>query len=215
MVASQNGVVAWKRRGPDDDPVLAVLGGDDTRPERVADRRHLRHLRCYGDVAIGAQTLREQPRLVPTPQEPGEPPTPGLYAFRQSRGLSREPRVVVYSRHGRLPPDLAVFTTPGLDVVVVDAESAGLRRAHERLLAEHDVRCLACEGGATTLRALHAAALLDEVFVTVTDTVIDASKHEGVLEIFDFEREVAALVAEGATSPASGWRFRRWRFNEP
>ncbi|HWN02772.1 MAG TPA: hypothetical protein VNQ72_07165, partial [Candidatus Dormibacteraeota bacterium] len=71
MVASANGVVAWPRSGPDDDPVLAILGQDDTRDERIADRRHMRHLRCFGDVAIGAQTLREQPRLIQTPREPG------------------------------------------------------------------------------------------------------------------------------------------------
>ena len=76
MVASANGVVAWRRSGPDDDPVLAILGGDDTRPERVADRRHMRHLRCFGDVAIGAQTVREQPGLLQTPREPGEEPAP-------------------------------------------------------------------------------------------------------------------------------------------
>ena len=76
MVASANGVVAWRRSGPDDDPVRAILGRDDTRPERIADRRHMRHLRCYGDVAIGTQTLREQPRLIQTPQEPGEEAVP-------------------------------------------------------------------------------------------------------------------------------------------
>ena len=54
MVASANGVVAWHRSGPEDDPVLSVLGGDDKRPVRIADQRHMRHLRCYGDVAIGA-----------------------------------------------------------------------------------------------------------------------------------------------------------------
>src|ERR671936_134904 len=81
MVASANGVVAWRRRGRDDDPVRAILGGDD-RPERIADRRHMRLLRSMGDVGIGAQTVREQPRLVLTPQEPGDEPAPELYEFR-------------------------------------------------------------------------------------------------------------------------------------
>ncbi len=239
MVAAKNGVVAWKRAGAHDDPVLAILGGDDARPERIADRRLMRHLRCYGDVAIGAQTLRDQPRLVQTPQEPGEPPAPALYAFRAAQGLSHHPRVVVYTIHGGLSPDLAVFNTPGLDVIVVTTtigqaslsargvrdtgarfvvedvrEPAGLRRAHERLRAEHDVRYLACEGGETVLHALHAAKLLDEVFVTVTDVEIDESEHEGVLKIFDFEGEGATLVAESATDPRSRWHFRRQRFNE-
>jgi riboflavin biosynthesis pyrimidine reductase len=238
MVASKNGVVAWKRAGERDDPVLAILGGDETRPERIADRRHMRHLRCYGDVAIGAQTLREQPGLVQTPQEPDEPPAPALYAFREAQGLSHHPRAVVYTLHGGLPMDLPVFNTPGMDVIVVGPavaeatlsargargkgvrfvveqtrEPVGLFRAHQRLSEEFGVRYLACEGGGTALRALHAAQLLDEVFVTVTDVVVDESKHEGVLKIFDFERERATLVADGKTSEQSGWRFRRWRFN--
>jgi len=76
------------------------------------------------------------------------------------------------------------------------------------------VRYLACEGGETVLRALHGAGILDEVFVTVTDAVIDESAHEGVLKIFDFEAERAVLIGEGKTSPESGYVFRRWRFNE-
>ena len=239
MVASANGVVAWKRASEDDDPVLAVLGGDDTRPERIADRAHMRHLRCYGDVGIGSQTLRDQPRLVQTPQEPGEPPAPELYAFRERHGLSRQPRAIVYSLHGGLTMNLAVFNTEGVRVIVVGpsvAEAtlsvrgarehgvafvvepvrapAAFRRAHERLMAEHDVRYLACEGGETILHALHAAKLLDEVFVTVTDAVIDESKHAGVLKIFDFEREGARMIAEGKIGDDSAWRFQRWRFNE-
>ena len=99
-------------------------------------------------------------------------------------------------------------------VVEPTREPAGLRRAHERLFSAHGVRYLACEGGEKILRALHAADLLDEVFVTVSDVVIDESKHEGVLKIFDFEREGATLIAEGRTSAASAWLFRRWRFNE-
>ena len=47
------------------------------------------------------------------------------------------------------------------------------------------------------LRSLHAAHLLDEVFLTVTPHVIDESAHEGVLKIFDFEAEGARLIAEG------------------
>lgn len=238
VVASANGVLAWRRAGADDDPVLAVLGGDRARSERVADGELLRHLRCFGDVGLGSQTLRDQPRLIPTPQESGEPPVPALYRFREAHGLPHHPRAIVYSFHGGLPMDLAIFNAPGVDVFVVGPtvaeatlsmrgapdkgvrfvveptrDPAGLRRAHERLFAEHGVRYLACEGGEKILRALHAANLLDEVFVTVTDAVIDESKHEGVLKIFDFEREGAPLIAEGRTSEASAWRFRRWRFN--
>jgi riboflavin biosynthesis pyrimidine reductase len=238
MVASANGVVAWRRATPEDDPVLAVLGGDDRRPERVADRRLMRYLRCFGDMAIGAQTIREQPGLVQTPAQPGDEPAPALYRFRAEHGLPHHPRDVVYSLHGCLPLEHPTFNTPGLDVVVVTTEigvaelarrgvghhrltqivaalpdPASLRRVHERLFAEHGVRYLDCEGGMTVLHALHEARILDEVFVTVTDAVIDTRAHPGVLTIFDFEAEGAELIAEGRIAPESGYVFRRWRFN--
>ena len=238
MVASANGVVAWPRSGPDDDPVLAILGQDDTRDERIADRRHMRHLRCFGDVAIGAQTVREQPRLIQTPREPGEPPMPALYRFRRTHGLTTEPRHVIYSLRGGLDPALAVFNTPGVEVIMLTTDAGAadlracgiaargadlmveplgepeaLRRAHARLFAERGVRYLDCEGGQTVLRALRRAGLLDEVFLTETDVVVDESRHRSVLKIFDFEQEGADLIAEGCTGDASPWRFRRWRFN--
>jgi len=238
VVASANGVLGWRRQRAGDDPVVAVLGGDESRSERAADGRHLRHLRCFGDVGLGAQTLRDQPGLVPTPQEPGDHPAPALYRFRERHGLPHHPRTVIYSSSGRLDPALPVFDVAGLDVIVVATamaraalaapgfvargvdvvvepvlEPAGLRRAHERLFADRGVRYLACEGGEKILRALHAAGILDEVFVTLTDAVIDEAAHEGVLKIFDFGAEGAELIAEGSTAPSSGWTFRRWRFN--
>ncbi len=189
-----------------DDPVLGVLGGDDERPVRIVDRRHMRHLRCFGDVAIGAQTLREQPRLLQTPQEPDDPPAPALYAFRRAHGLPAQPRHVVYSLGGCLDVALPVFNTPGVEAIVVTTEKGaadlracgapargvdlildaledadGLHRAHARLFAERGVRYLDCEGGQTVLAALHRAHLLDEVFVTETDVTVDVSRHAGVL----------------------------------
>ena len=118
VVASANGVLAWRRASPDDDPVLAVLG-DPSRPERIADSRHLRHLRCFGDVGLGAQTVRDQPRLVPTPQELGDPPVLSLYRFRETHGLPHHPRAIIYSLHGRLELTGPLFNTPGMEVIVV------------------------------------------------------------------------------------------------
>src|SRR5262249_40507338 len=174
-------VVAWRRRGPGDDPVRAILGGDD-RPERIADRRLMRYLRTIGDAGIGAQTVREQPRLVLTPQEPGDEPAPDLYAFRIARGLSYHPRNVVYSLYLRLARPLfprrglaAMVVTPpaGADILrgrptakpvalLVEPllQREGLVRAHRRLFADHGIRYLACEGGQTLLNALHQADLL-------------------------------------------------------
>ena len=238
MVASANRVVAWRRRGPADDPVLQILGGAG-RPERIADRRLMRYLRSIGDGSIGAETVREQPQLVLTPQEPGDEPVPELYAFRAARGLSRHPRNVVYSRYGRVPLEHPIFNTSGLQAIVVTSpagfallsgaqapamtpkiiaepvlEREGLVRAHQRLFAEHHVRYLACEGGQTVLSALHGAGLLDEVFLTVTDVVIDEGAHDGVIRTFDFQAEGADLLAEGTISGDSGYTFQRWRFQE-
>lgn len=238
MVASANGVVAWRRAGPEDDPVVAVLGGDTHPDERLADRRHMRHLRCYGDVAIGAQTLREQPALVQTPQAPGDEPMPALSRFRVAHGLPEQPRHIVYSGRGDLDLALPVFHTPGVEVLVVTtadgaaalharsaaargvtvlaepvAEPDGLRRVHARLFAEHGVRYLACEGGQRLLDSLHAAGLLDEVFLTETDSVVDEARHAGVIKTFDFAREGAALIAEGRIAERGAWRYRRWRFS--
>jgi riboflavin biosynthesis pyrimidine reductase len=238
MVASANGVVAWRRAGARDDPVLAILGGDRTRPARVADKRLMRFLRCFGDVAVGAETVRTQPELLLTPQQPSDEPSPELFAFRESAGLPRQPRNIVYSLYGRLPLDHRIFSTPGIEPLVVTTpvgraelerragtaspppmlvddllDTAGLQQAHERLLTEHGVRYLDCEGGQTVLGALHAARLLDEVFLTITPFVVDESAHAGVLKIFDFEAEGASLVAEGRTAADETWLFRRWRFS--
>ena len=238
MVCSANGAVAWHRAGPGDDPVLAILGGDEARPEREADRRHVRHLRCYGDVAIGAQTLREQPGLVQTPQEPGDPPAPALYGFRLAHGLPFHPRHVIYSRSGAIDLTLPVFNTPGIDAIVVTTRAGadrlrasgaasrgidlvadaldtpeGLRRAHERLFADRGVRYLDCEGGETVLEALRAAGLLDEIFLTVTDVVVDSRRHTGVQTIPGGTLAGADLIAEGSAGAAGAWRFQRWRLN--
>jgi riboflavin biosynthesis pyrimidine reductase len=238
MVASANGVVAWTRQGPGDDPVLSILGGDPRRRDRVADLRQMRFYRCFGDCAMGAETHRQQPGLVQTPQEPGEPGRSALYRFRAAHGLPHHPRNIIYSLYGRVDLDDRVFRTPGLDTIFVtlpqgaaslEARGAqaraigliveslldpeGLRRAHQRLFAERGVRYLDCEGGETVLAALHAVGILDEVFLTTTDVVVDESAHENVQHIIDLAATGAQLIAEGTTEPPGGFLFQRWRFN--
>jgi riboflavin biosynthesis pyrimidine reductase len=232
-------VVAWRRHDTHDDPVLAILGGDRRRPARIADKRLMRFLRCFGDVSVGAETLRRQPELVLSPQQPSDEPSPELFAFRERAGLPRQPRSVVYSLSGRLPLQHRVFTTPGIEPLVVTTpvgaaeltartgaaaippamlvddllEPAGLRRAQQRLFTDWGVRYLDCEGGQTLLDALHGAGLLDEVFLTTTPFVIDEAAHEDVIRIFDFEAEGATLIAEGRAAADESWLFRRWRFS--
>src|SRR4030095_14221617 len=124
------------RDGPEDDPVLSVLGGDLTSRQRLADLRQMRFSRIFGACSLGAETHRQQPGLVQTPREPGEPPIPVLYRFRAAHGLRHHPRNVIYSLYGRIDLDDRVFRTSDLDVIVVTlpegAASLELRGATSR-----------------------------------------------------------------------------------
>lgn len=242
LIASRNGIVAWKREGAHDDPVRAIAGGDFSRSGRLADLQLMRYLRACADaVSVGAQTLRDQPDLIGTSGDfAGELGTV-LDHWRARHGLRRFPLQVVYSQDGQLNLDVPIFNTPALAVIVVTTEtgarllrlrssdekgitllvageervdSSGLVRAHERLFDEFGVRYVDCEGGMTVLNALRRAGILDEVFVTVTEVQIEPSGHEGIKRIFSFEAEVACLIAEGRTAQDLGYVFRRWRFNE-
>lgn len=242
VITSRNGIVTWKREGALDDPVRAIAGGDFDRPGRRADLYLMRYLRAYAEaVSVGAQTVRDQPDLVLTLDGGGGELANALYHFRATHGLRRFPIQVVYSVHGRLDLDLAMFNTRTLTVILVTTEqgaellrsrgsdekgitllvvggrsidSMGLIRAHERLFDEFGVRYVVCEGGATALGALHTAGILDEMFVTVTDVHIEPSEHEEVRRISALEDGTASLVAEGGTASDPGYVFRRWRFND-
>src|SRR5207237_9366869 len=124
-VAPAHAVAPWRRRDNRDDPVLAILGGDRPRPARVADRLLMRYLRCFGDVSVGAETVRTQPELVLTPQQPSDEPLPELFAFRERAALPRQPRNIVYSVYGRLPLEHRIFTTPGIHPIVVTTPLGG------------------------------------------------------------------------------------------
>ena len=242
VIASRNGIVAWKRAGAHDDPVRAVAGGDFTRAGRRADVQLMRHLRACADAfAIGAQTLRDQPDLVGAADDIGGELGAALSRFRAKQGHPRFPLQVVYSESGRLDLEAPIFNTPGLRAIVVTAEagarllrsggsdtkgvallvagedrieSPGLVRAHERLFDERAVRYLDCEGGAVVLAALQRAGILDEIFVTVTDVHIEPAEHEGVRRILPLEAGAARLIAEGRTASDPGYLFQRWRLND-
>ena len=242
VIASRNGIVTWKRAGARDDPVRAIAGGDFTRPGRLADLQLMRHLRACGDaVSVGAQTLRDHPDFIGTPEDIGDGLGEALSRFRASQGRRRLPLQVVYSGSGRLDLDAPIFTTPDVTVIIVTTdpgacllrsrgseersitvlvagqekiEPTGLVRSHERLADEFGVRYLDCEGGAMTLESLHAAGILDEVFVTVTDVHIEPSEHAGVKGIVSFGAEAGRLIAEGRADSDGGYLFRRWRVNE-
>jgi riboflavin biosynthesis pyrimidine reductase len=239
VITSQNGIIAWTRRGPDDDPIRAIAGGDFTRPGRRADVQLMRYLRACADaVSVGAQTLRDQPGLVGTLGHAGSDLGEVLERFRMSHGRRRLPLQVIYTQSGDVDLNARLFNTPGVEALVVTTEHGARRlraqeaertgvtllvageenlgpaelvRAHERLFAEFGVRYLDCEGGATVLGSLHRAGIVDEIFVTVTEVHIDPSEHDGVKRLFPLDG--ARLIAEGHTPSDADYIFRRWRVN--
>jgi riboflavin biosynthesis pyrimidine reductase len=240
FIVSRNGIVAWKRQGPEDDPVRAIAGGDFTRPGRRADVQFMRYLRACADaVSVGAQTLRDQPRLAMTLDAPVGGAGDTLARFRTQHGLRPQPLQVLYTQGGALDLGARIFDTPGLEVLVVTTsegarrlrsqgseekgitllvagteflDSAALAGAHERLASEFGVRYVACEGGATVLEALHGAGIVDELFITETDVVIEPTAHEGVKRLSWVGS--ARLIAEGRTVSDPGYVFRRWRLHD-
>jgi riboflavin biosynthesis pyrimidine reductase len=240
VIASREGIVTWARTGAHDDPVRAIAGGDSARPGRLADVRLLRYLRACADaVSFGAQTLRDQPDLIGSPDLGGE--VGGrLLQWRARHELGPVPLQVIYSASGRLDLDAPMFTTRELAVVVITTEAGArrlrerggddarlttlvasedridagaLRVAHERLHRDFGVRYLDCEGGMVALESLHTAGILDEMFVTATDTHVEPAAHTNVRRIFDFGAERACLVAEGRVATDPAYVFRRWRFS--
>jgi len=240
VITSRNGIIAWTRRGPDDDPIRAIAGGDFTRPGRRADVQLMRYLRACADaVSVGAQTIRDQPGLIGTLAHAGSDLGEVLERFRASQGLRRLPLQVVYTQSGDIDLGARLFNTPGVEALVITTEHGARRlraqggqrrgvtlvvegeeslgplelvRVHQRLWADFGVRYLDCEGGATILDALHHAGIADEIFVTMTDVRVDLSEHEGVKRLFSLEG--ARLIAEGHTESDASYVFRRWRINE-
>jgi len=116
VITSQNGIVAWTRRGPNDDPIRVTAGGDFTRPGRRADVQLMRYLRACADaVSVGAQTLRDQPGLAGTLGHAGSDLGEVLERFRMSHGLRRLPLQVIYTQSGDLDLDVRIFNTPGIE----------------------------------------------------------------------------------------------------
>ena len=242
VIASDNGVVAWARAGAGDDPVAAVAGGDLTRPARLADVRLMRRLRAAADaVGFGAQTLRDQPDVIGAVDDLEGAAGSALVCRRIAEGKPRVPLQVVYSASGALDLGAPIFSTPGVTAIVVTTgagarrlgaagsagrgvqlvvagesaiDAAGLADAHRQLFDRFEVRRLDCEGGMVLLESLRQARLLDELFVTATDVTVDTAGRSGVRRLLPLEPG-ARLVAGARVALDPGYRFQRWRFDDP
>lgn len=243
MIASRNGIVGWTPRGPEDNAVRSIAGADRSRPGRQQDREFMGYLRACADaVGVGAQTLRDEPSLRLTPDALPGPGRTVVADWRQAQGRRPCPLQVLYSASGHVDLAAPMFNTEELTAIVVTSAAGarrlreqgsekrrvtllvvgddispaeGLVRAHQQLARDHGVRYLECEGGERILQSLHAANILDEVFVTVTDVDLDPEDRTGVRHIFAFEKESAMLVEEHRARDDAGYLFQRWRFTQP
>jgi riboflavin-specific deaminase-like protein len=148
----------------------AALGGE-------SDLEMLLELRTMADaVLIGTGTLRAEgyDRLVRSEERRSR---------RRAAGLAEDPLAVLLSRRFNVPWEAGLFQAADQPVLIysgVDGEPPDVPAPVEvvRLvdpspaaafadLRARGVRALLCEGGPTVHGGLHAAGLVDELFVTV------------------------------------------------
>ncbi len=137
----------------------ASLEGSSRALSSAADRELFMGLRTQVDaVLVGTETLRREryPRLVRRPER---------RAVRIANGLTPDPLAIVLTRSGDLPEEIGLFTDPEQEVAVLREEPGPALR---RLRAERGVRSVLCEGGPTLNGALLRAAVVDELFLTLS-----------------------------------------------
>jgi riboflavin biosynthesis pyrimidine reductase len=240
VIASANGIVAWARGAGAADSIAAIAGGDLRRPGRRADVELMRRLRARADaVAFGAQTLRDQPDVIGAVDDVDGPLGETLRLERAREGRPPVPAQIVYTESGQLDLRTPIFDTVGVVAIVVtttagadrlraagsdtrgvslivagdrSVEAGGLALAHRRLVEEFGIRRIDCEGGVVLLESLREARLLDELFVTVSDVVVDPVAHADVRRLPALGPSEADLVAEARLACDPGYRFQRWRF---
>jgi 5-amino-6-(5-phosphoribosylamino)uracil reductase len=146
-------------------------------------------------ILAGTNTMRDESygRLVRDPERRGR---------RAAAGLSPDPLAVVVSRSGAVPTEIPLFQDPDSRIVVfgpngpdglelpevpaqvelirLDPGRLTLTTALRRLRAEHDIRSLLCEGGATMFGALLHEDLTDELFLTLAPKLAGGGEGPGL-----------------------------------
>ena len=186
------------------------------------DRRLFHNLRTQVDaVMVGAGTLRQERygRVMKTEE---------LRQKRVQEGLAADPLAVIISGRLDLPADLPLLNEPEQRVVIAtgsDATLPGLEAQVEyarvgddlpRLMAyladAHDIRTVLCEGGPTLNSYLFAARLVDELFLTLSPTVVGGAAALTIVaarELVDPAALELVTVAEGDGELFTRWRVRR------
>jgi riboflavin biosynthesis pyrimidine reductase len=163
----------------------------------------------FDAVMIGAGTMRVERygRVIPDPAKRER---------RESLGLPGDPLMVIVGGID-LPWDAPLFTDGGGRVLLFTADQEGeppatatpvdvvreaggrvdMTTAMRHLRAERDVRAVLCEGGPRLHSQLQAAALADELFLTIAPKLVGAGNTilEGALPAVT-ELELAWLLQE-------------------
>lgn len=160
----------------------ALLGGE-------GDREAFHLLRTQADAVLaGTGTLRVERYRALTRE-------PRFADIRTAEGRPTLPLGVVISRSGNIPFDIPMFADPRQRIAVyapataeippVDAELAvhatpegddDLPAILRSLRSEHGVRSLLCEGGPAIFSALLAADVVDELFLTLSPTLVGGTE---------------------------------------
>ena len=149
-----------------------------------ADRAVFHALRALTDIVlVAAGTARAERYRRPWPVEEAQ-------GLRRARGQDPAARLAVVSRSLHIPPDQPFLSGDGPDPLVLhpsDADPSGLPAGVEPRvsgdtstdlpgaltdLADDGARLVLCEGGPNLLGQLHAADLLDELFITTSPHLV-------------------------------------------
>lgn len=175
----------WER-APEDRPLVMVnmvatadglitIGGKSGPIGGDGDHAMFHGLRTIVDaILVGSGTLRAERygRMVRKPER---------RAARAALGLAEDPIALLLTRSGDLPWDAPLFAAPEQRVVIAGrcsppaglaaqievVEADGPAAAMRALRSSFGVRALLCEGGPTLNRALLAAGVVDELFMTL------------------------------------------------
>jgi 5-amino-6-(5-phosphoribosylamino)uracil reductase len=175
MVGSLDGAVAV-------DGTSGGLGGE-------GDRSAFRALRALGDVVVVGLGTAAAESYRPTWEA-------RHVTARAARGQPPLPRLAMVTGSGRVPTDLRALEDPArpplvvttstgatearprvagrAEVVVVPATGDGSvdLTAAIRILADHGLRRVVCEGGPTLNNAMLTAGVVDELFVTIAPVLV-------------------------------------------
>lgn len=138
-----------------------------------SDRRVMRNLRVLADaVMIGSGTLLAEKISLGVPEQ--------LSQLRTSRGKSSQPLAVIMSRDKNLPltnlvepkPHNTFTSTTMLEEEAVEKRDLDLTKVLKVLRKYYSVSYLLVEGGPSINYSLLGANLVDEIFLTISPTII-------------------------------------------